>query len=172
MITFTRSRLAIAGIATIGLAVAGCSGDPGSAPPQADSAATSVTFDEQWVKAADSGMTALFGTLVNNSDSELLLTEVSSPAAPRVELHEMADSGGAMVMRRKQGGIVVPPHGSYALEPGADHVMLFDLPAPIQAGTEVLFTFKFADAGDVEFTAQVRDFAGARESYDEGAHGG
>lgn len=172
MTTFTRSRVAVAVVATVGLAVVGCGNGTDSTSSQSVSAATAITLDESWVKAADSGMTAMFGTLHNSSDAELLLTEVSSPAAPRVELHEMADSGGTTVMRRKQGGITVPPHGSYTLEPGGDHVMLFDLPAPIRAGGQVPFTFRFADAGDVEFTSQVRDFTGARESYDEGAHGG
>lgn len=172
MIVSTRSRIAAVGLAVVGLVVTGCGTDSGSAPPQQDSAAAAITVDAPWVKAADAGMTAMFGTLNNNSDSELLLTEATSPAAPRVELHEMADSGGTMVMRRKQGGIAVPPHGSVTLEPGGDHIMLFDLPAPIRAGTEVPFTLTFGAAGDVQVTSQVRDFTGARESYDAGAHGG
>ncbi|MFC7448164.1 copper chaperone PCu(A)C [Rhodococcus daqingensis] len=168
MITFTRTRMTVAGVAAIGLALAGCSGDSGSSAARTDLAATSITLEEQWVKAADSGMTAMFGTLRNNSDADLLLTEVSSPASLRVELHEMADGGaGSTVMRRKQGGITVPAGGSYTLEPGADHVMLFDLPAPIKAGTEVPFTFLFGEAGTAEFTAQVRAFAGAKEEYQE-----
>ena len=172
MILSTRSRIAVVGVAVVGLVVTGCGTDSDSSAPQPGSAATSITVDESWVKAADTGMTAMFATVHNNSDTDLLLTEASSPAAPRLEIHEMAEVGGTTVMRRKQGGLAVPAHGSVALEPGGDHVMLFDLPAPVRAGSEVPFTLTFGAAGDVQVTSQVRDFTGARESYDEGAHGG
>lgn len=163
----TKFRTLAAGLAAIGLALAGC-----AAEDPAD-AVSRVTLSDPWVKAADSGMTAMFGTLTNNSDTDLTLTGVTSPASPRVELHETADDGaGAMVMREKADGMALPAGESYTLEPGADHVMLFDLPGPVPAGGEVPLTFRFGDAGAAEFAAQVRDFAGAKESYDTGAHGG
>ena len=170
MKVFTRTRtrvLAIGVTVAAGLTLAGCSSDSDDAT---SNAAASITLQDSWVKAADTGMTAMFGTIVNDSDSDMTLTSVTSNASPRVELHEMApDGAGTMKMREKDGGMTVKAHGSYELKPGADHIMLFDLPAPVQAGTDVSFTFTFSDGETAQFTTQVRDFTGARESY--GSHG-
>ncbi|RVW03063.1 copper chaperone PCu(A)C [Rhodococcus xishaensis] len=169
MKAFTRARILTIGVTlAAGLTLAGCSS--GSDDTRSTGTDTGVSLRDSWVKAADSGMTAMFGTIVNDSDSAVTLTTVATQAAPRVELHEMAADGtGAMKMREKDGGITVDAHSSYELAPGGDHIMLFDLPAPIQAGTDVDFTFTFADGSSAGFTAQVRDFTGAREEYD--SHG-
>lgn len=163
------TRILAAGIAaTAALTLTGCSSTSDA------TGAESITLQDSWVKAADTGMTAMFGTVVNDSDADVTLTAVTSTASPHIELHEMApDGSGAMKMREKDGGITVKAHSSYILKPGADHIMLFDLPAPVQAGTDVPFTFAFADGSTAQFTAQVRDFTGAREEYSSGAnHGG
>ncbi|WP_430331157.1 copper chaperone PCu(A)C [Rhodococcus sp. ACT016] len=169
MKAFTRTRvLAIGVTVAAGLTLVGCSSDSKDDAKATDTA--SISLQDSWVKAADSGMTAMFGTIVNDSDSDMTLTSVTSSASPRVELHEMApDGSGAMKMREKDGGMTVKAHGTYDLKPGADHIMLFDLPAPVQAGTDVSFTFTFADGATAQFSSQVRDFTGARESYD--SHG-
>lgn len=173
MKAFTRARVLAIGISVAaGLTLAGCSSGSNDAKSGTDTA--SISLQDSWVKAADSGMTAMFGTIVNDSDADVRLTSVTTTVSPRVELHEMApDGSGAMKMREKDGGVVVAAHSSYELSPGADHIMLFDLPAPVQAGTEVPFTFVFADGATAEFTSQVRDFTGAREDYGSGeAHDG
>ncbi len=89
---------------------------------------------DPWAKAADSGMTAAFGTLVNDTDADITITSASSEAS-RMELHEMAmGDDGQMVMRPKEGGFVVPAHGSQELAPGGEHVMFMDLSEPLSPG--------------------------------------
>ena len=171
MKAFTRARtLAIGVTAATALVLTGCSNSEESGSTTDTSA---ISFEDSWVKAADSGMTAMFGTIVNDSDSDVTLTSVTTGVSPRVELHEMAPDGtGAMKMREKHGGVVVQANSSYELAPGGDHIMLFDLPAPVRAGSDVPFTFTFADGATAQFTAQVRDFTGAREDYGDGASHG
>ncbi|MEV5412207.1 copper chaperone PCu(A)C [Thermopolyspora sp. NPDC052614] len=127
--------------------------------------AAALTVTDPWVKAADKGMTAAFGTLVNNSDKDLTIVSATSSAAPKVELHEMADQDGKMVMRQKEGGFVIPARGSHRLEPGGDHLMLMGVTDKVQPGDEVPFTLTFADGGTMTFTAVVKAFAGANEEY-------
>ncbi|MGF7122404.1 copper chaperone PCu(A)C [Rhodococcus sp. AG1013] len=172
MKAFTRARTLAIGVAVAaGLVLTGCSSDSDDSKSSGTDTAA-IALQDSWVKAADTGMTALFGTIVNNSDNPVNLTKVTTTASPRVELHEMAPDGtGAMKMREKDGGVTVAAHSTYELKPGADHIMLFDLPAPVQAGTDVPFTFEFADGATAQFTAQVRDFTGAREEYSGGDHG-
>ncbi len=169
MKAFTRIRVLAVGVTVAaGLTLAGCSSDSKDDAKTTDAA--SITVQDSWVKAADGGMTALFGTIHNDSDNDVTLVSATSSASPRVELHEMAPDGtGAMKMREKDGGMTIKAHDTYVLKPGADHIMLFDLPAPVQAGTDVSFTLKFSDGATTEITSQVRDFTGARESY--GSHG-
>ncbi|WP_220499345.1 copper chaperone PCu(A)C [Microbispora sp. H10949] len=138
-----------------------------AASPSSAPAALSIT--DPWVKTAKKGMTAAFGTLVNNSDSDVTVIAGSTPAAPMVELHEVVESKGKMVMRPKKGGFVVPAHGSHVLQPGGDHIMVMDVPSEIKPGSEVPFTLELKGGGTYTFTALGKDFAGAKENYQPGA---
>jgi periplasmic copper chaperone A len=143
----------------------------GSAEP-AGGQADSVVVHEQWVKAADSGMTAAFAELRNSAETEVRVVSASSPAAARAELHEIAPGAtGATVMRPKAGGFVIPAAGTYTLAAGGDHVMLMDLTAALTPGAETEITLEFEDRSTMTFTAQVRDFAGAQENYEPGGAG-
>lgn len=168
--TITHFRTSVvAAVATILAlsALVGCSNDTDDTATSADG----LRITEQWVKAAPSGMTAAFGELSNTTDHEIRVVSASSPAAGRMELHEVVPSDtGAMIMRPKEGGLLIPAHGSLTLQPGGDHLMLFDLPDAITPGQEVSFDLQLADGSATSFTAQARDFPGAEEDYTPG-HG-
>ncbi|MBB5916989.1 hypothetical protein BJY24_005901 [Nocardia transvalensis] len=164
MPTFTPVRLT--GLAAAALVVPGlltaCSSRDGGAPAaQADS----ITVTDQWIKAADQGMSAAFAEIANGSDREVRIVDAASPASARMEIHETVDANGSKTMRPKAGGLVVPAHGSAALVPGADHLMFMDLTSPLRTGAEVPVTLKFADGSTTTLTAQVRDFPGNKENY-------
>lgn len=144
------------------LLLAGCAADPAPPSPEADG----VTVADTWVKAAQDGMTAAFGTVTNTSDKEVRLVSATTPAAGRVELHEVVSAGGAMTMRPKEGGFVIPAGAETQLQPGGDHIMLMDLTAPLVPGSDVQITATFEDGSTLPITAQVRDFPGADENYD------
>lgn len=154
------------------LALAACSAPAGTADPTGPAGATaattpaaSLTVSDAWVKAADAGMTAAFGVLHNGTDADIEVTGASSPASPDVQLHETVATDGGMSMRQV-ASFVVPAHGSFVLEPGGNHVMFMDLPAPIRPGDEVTVTLMLTGGGSLEFTAPAKDFSGANESYD------
>ncbi|MFY1692891.1 copper chaperone PCu(A)C [Plantactinospora sp. WMMB782] len=153
------------------LAVAGCGGTDdtsGAAPSPAPSASTdSATFmvRDPWIKAADKGMTAAFGTLVNNTGTDVTITGVSTAVSP-MEVHEMTMKDGKMVMQPKTGGITIKASSSHELAPGGDHFMLMELTRPVRAGDELTFTLTFADGKTTDFTAVAKPFTGAEESYD------
>ena len=157
-------------LAATALALSGCaSAAAPAASPSAEPAGQSVTITDAWVKSADSGMSAAFGTLENTSDHDITLVSAESPASTMLQLHETtANDAGAMVMQEKKGGFVIPAGGSFALEPGGNHIMLMDLAAPLTAGDEATFTLTFSDASTYEFTAPVKDYSGANETYEGG----
>lgn len=173
MQTYARRTVALA-VLTAALAVAGCAASEGAAEPAAAPVPTSavpatLTVKDPWVKAADKGMTAAFGTVVNGTGKDVTVVKVSSPLSP-VELHEMAMEDGEMLMREKAGGFAIKAGGSHQLAPGGDHLMLMEPSAPIKPGDEVSFTLTLDDGSTVPFTAVAKPFAGAGESYAPG-HG-
>ena len=129
------------------------------------SMAESVAFSDQWATAGDMGMAAVFGTLTNTGHHDARIVAGTSPAG-RVELHEVVpDASGEKVMQPKANGITVPAGSTHELTPGGDHLMLMDLTAPLQPGSDVAVTVVFDDGSTLAVSAQIRDFAGGNEEY-------
>ncbi|WP_061018763.1 copper chaperone PCu(A)C [Microbacterium sp. CCH5-D1] len=151
------------------LALTGCT--PESTPTESAPrpAGETVTIEDAWVKSADEGMSAGFGTLVNSGDDDVTVVSVASEASNMLELHETVENeAGEMVMREKDGGFIIPAGGSLPLEPGANHIMMMDLTGPLTAGSDVTFTLTFSDDSTFEFTAPVKEYSGANENYEGG----
>ncbi len=165
----TRTPLAaLAATAALLLALTGCAGTA-TAEPSATTAseADSITVEDAWVKTAEEGMSAAFGTIENTGDTDVVIVGASTAASPMIELHEtVEDDSGAMVMRQKEGGFVIPAGDHLHLEPGGNHIMLMGLADPIVAGDEVTFTLEFEDGSTLEFTAPGKDYEGANETYE------
>ncbi|MCP3013999.1 copper chaperone PCu(A)C [Nocardiopsis dassonvillei] len=174
------SRTALAAsLLCLGLALTACGGaqeqDAAPAEEAADSAATAAdafSVTDPWIKAvtAEEGMTGVFGVLANGSDEEITVVSADYDAAGMVELHEVVSEGTDAAMREKEGGFPIPAGGSATLEPGGDHIMLMELTEDLQPGAEATVTVEFSDGSTTEFTAAVKDYAGANEEY-EGGHG-
>lgn len=120
-----------------------------------------------WVKAAESGMTAAFGVLHNDTGSEITITSISSPASTEVQLHETVTTADHnSTMQEVKTGFVIGGGQNLELEPGGNHIMLMDLTAPLLPGQEVTFTIHFSDGTSQDITAVVKEFDGAEESYE------
>ena len=160
-------------------ALTGCGSDDtsakegGTAPSASASASESaaaapLTFENAWVKAAEKGMTAAFGTLVNTTGAEVTVVSAATPVSPMVELHEIAGTGGQTEMKEKDGGFVIPAGGELELKPGGYHIMLMGLRQKLEPGGEVAFTLNLKDGTKAEVTAVVKSFQGGNETYAPG----
>ena len=156
--------------ALLAIAAVLASGCASPETPKASPMASAVAFEDPWARAAEMGMTAVFGTLANTGDRDVRLVGGDSPAAGQVEIHEIATDNGASVMRPKEGGIMIAAGGTHELAPGGDHLMLMDLRQALQPGTDVAVTLTFEDGSTLPVNAQVRDFAGGNEEYSPGGH--
>ena len=173
-------RTALVSLLVLPLAAcsAGADGGSGASDAGADAASDggaagpgsgTISVTDPWVKAADEGMTAAFGTITNGTDTDLVLTAVTTPATDMVQLHETtSDSSGGMSMQEKDGGFPLPAGEDLVLEPGGDHIMLMDLPEPLQPGDTLELTLVFSEGTEHPFTATVKDFTGAQEHYAPG----
>jgi copper(I)-binding protein len=166
----TRTRLGIL-LAAAALTLTGCASTTSEAADTNTTvtAGDAVSISDAWVKSAESGMSAGFGELTNDSDTDVTVVSATTEASSMLELHETAENeSGEMVMRQIEGGFVIPANGSMMLEPGGNHIMLMDLTAPLAAGEDVTFTLTFSDDTTYEFTAPVKDYSGANETYEGG----
>ena len=124
-----------------------------------------VVLQSGWAKAG-AGMTAVFGTVVNGTDRDVTIVGGTSPSAGDVQVHTMArQPDGSMRMTQKKGGLTVAAGGSAELAPGADHIMLVELRAPLANGEDVSLVMATADGSTLDWTVPVRSFAGAEETY-------
>nr|WP_221417505.1 copper chaperone PCu(A)C [Microbacterium marinum] len=160
-------------LAAAALTLTGCaSTTPGpAASTDADTvvAGDSVSMTDSWVKAADSGMSAAFGELTNDSNTDVTVVSATTEVSSMLELHETVENeNGEMVMRQIEGGFTIPAGDTLSLEPGGNHIMMMDLPAPLAAGEEATFILTFSDDSTYEFTAPVKDYSGANENYEGG----
>ncbi|MEV0649537.1 copper chaperone PCu(A)C [Phytomonospora sp. NPDC050363] len=161
-----RGLAAVTGLLLLGLAaLTGCGKDAAAEDAPAEKATITVT--DPWAKAAERGMSAIFGTLVNHSTADLTVVSATAEISP-LELHEVVTENGEALMRPKEGGFAVAAGAEHPLAPGGDHIMLMDLARTLAPGDDVTVTLALSDGSAVVFTAIVKDFAGADESYDPG----
>jgi copper(I)-binding protein len=118
-----------------------------------------LVLDNAWSRATPGGAKVAGGylTVDNKGSAADKLIGGSSPAAGKVEVHEMAMNNGVMTMRPVKDGLPIPAGKSVSLAPGGYHLMLMDLKAPLKKGDKIPVTLKFEKAGDVNVTLDVRD---------------
>lgn len=124
-----------------------------------------LRIERPWSRATPpaSKVGAGYLALVNGGAAADRLVAASSPAAGRVEIHEMRMDGSVMRMRELEKGVEIPPGGTVVLKPGGYHIMFMELKAPFAKDTKVPVTLVFEKAGtiDVPFTVEAMG-AGAR----------
>lgn len=188
-------RIFVSIVAASALALAGCSNSEqdstqnDSAPEtaanasaesdddDADDADDALDFEDAVVRAMaeDADMTAIFGTLVNESNEDIEIVAFSSSVDAGInEIHETVDGQ----MREMEEPLIIPAGESVALEPGGAHFMLMDVKEPVMAGDEVTVTVELADGSTEEFDdIPVRTIGAGDENYgdlghDHGDHAG
>lgn len=163
-------------VLAVGLLLTGCAqgADTTSAVENQqikETQADALVASETWAKAAESGMSAAFGVLHNDSDQPLALHQVSNALGDEIQIHEMRGSGHDMSMAQLDGDLVIEPGQDLVLAPGGNHFMFMDLKRPLLAAQSVRLQLEFADGSSAEVDFPIRNFDGAKESYDEHGHG-
>ena len=134
----------------------------GKAMPVSKSA---LTWTDGWIKVAKTGMTAAFGMLKNPTDKPITVIGASSSASKVLQLHEVVDKDGQMVMQQKPGGFVIPAGGMLELKPSGNHIMFMKLTKPITAGAMVPVTLITSDGGLMTAKLMGKVYSGANETY-------
>ena len=123
----------------------------------ADADVAAVKVVDGWVRASlPGGMnTAAFLTMENASASEVKVVAVSCAVARACELHQHVVQDDKMRLE-KVNELVIPPNSTFKLSTGGYHVMLLDLLAPVQPGSQVELVFSLSDGSTIKATLPVR----------------
>ena len=97
-----------------------------------------------------------FLAITNTGTTPDRLVAVKSPAADKVEIHEMKMDGNIMRMREVERGIEIPPGATVELKPGGFHVMFMGLKAPFAKEAKVPLTLVFEKAGSIDVDLMVQ----------------
>jgi copper(I)-binding protein len=122
-----------------------------------DDALGPLVVSRTWSRATPSGAKVASGylTIENRGHSAERLISVSTAAAKRAEIHEMAVGNGVMTMRPVDG-LVIESGRSISLAPGGAHLMFLELTAPFRQGEQVPATLVFEHAGAVSVAFNVQ----------------
>jgi hypothetical protein len=127
--------------------------------------AANISVSDAWARATMPGQRVSGAYMQIQSDTDARLVGVSSPAVPRVEVHEMKMDGDVMRMREVKA-IDLPKGKTVSLEPGGFHIMLMNLQKPIGVG-EVIPLILTVESGGKRQTVEVK--AAARSPMGGGA---
>ncbi len=130
-----------------------------------------LTMVDGWAKAADTGMSAAFGTVRNPTSRPIRIVGAVSSSSKVLQLHEVVAKDGSMVMQQRMRGFVIPAGGSLELKPGGSHVMFMSLTKPIKAGDLVPLMLITSDGGLLRTKVLGKVFSGANEDYLSGSSG-
>lgn len=137
-----------------------------------DDSDDALDFEDAVVRAMaeDADMTAIFGTLVNESTEDIEVVGFTSSIDAGVnEIHETVDGQ----MREMEEPLIIPAGESVILEPGGAHFMLMDVSEPVMAGDEITLTVELADGSTEKFDdIPVRTIGAGDENYGDLGHEG
>jgi periplasmic copper chaperone A len=138
----------------------------------ADYTAGTVKISNPWTRVPppSAKVAGGFMTLTNTGTAPDRLVKGSSPAAGRIEIHEMTLDGGMMKMRELDKGLEINPGQTIELKPGSFHIMFMDLKEAPKEGGTVKGTLEFEKAGKVEIEYKVEPL-GAKGTGSHHHHG-
>jgi copper(I)-binding protein len=120
-----------------------------------------IRITHAWARAtsATAKTGAAYLTIANKGSSDDNLIAVASEVADKVELHTTLMDNNVMKMR-PLAAVEIKAGGQTELKPGAMHIMLTGLKAPLKVGDKFPVTLGFEHAGKIEVMVTVEKAGG------------
>lgn len=123
-----------------------------------ESKMSGIMVHNAWIRpSAEGTTTAFFGMIMNHTDVNDTLIDVSSNLAEITELHESYKKESDMMGMRHIDALPVDANSSVELKPRSYHVMLIILNQDLKVGEQKEVTLHFKNAGEIKVTAEVKD---------------
>jgi copper(I)-binding protein len=114
-----------------------------------------LSVDGAWVRlGAVPGRPAAGYFTVHGGPVPATLISVTTDVAIKSEMHETTTKGTMAQMAPLQR-VEIPANTDVAFKPGGRHVMLFNMNPGIKRGSDLTFTFAFADGTRILYNADV-----------------
>jgi periplasmic copper chaperone A len=116
-----------------------------------------IVVKQAWSRATPKGAQVAAGylTIENHGVTADRLISAASPAAAKVEIHEMTALDGIMIMRPVEDGLIIAPGASATFAPGGNHLMFVGLNSPFREGDHVAAALMFEKAGKIDVSFDV-----------------
>lgn len=116
-----------------------------------------VAVNQAWSRATPKGAMVAGGylTIENHGAQPDRLLSASSPAAAKLEIHQVTMQDGIMTMRPLDDGLAIPADATVTLAPGGDHIMFVGLTAPFEEGQRIAVSLNFAHSGKIDTIFEV-----------------
>ena len=140
----------------LSLGVAACGGDaeaPVETAPEAP-AGISVTDGRMTLPAVSGNPGAVYFTITNGGDEQVMIREAYVMGAGSAMMHETSEWSRQVDMQ-ELFQVPVPAGGETVFAPGGKHVMAFDLDDTLAAGGETEVTLTFTGGDKVSFPATL-----------------
>lgn len=127
-------------------------------PVPAPSSAAPIAVEHAWARATSSAAKtgAVYFTVVDSgTEADRLVAAAAPTVAEKAQLHVTIEDHGVMKMR-PLAALDVKPGEPAMLAPGAQHLMLIGLKAPLKVGDTFPVTLTFEKAGAIEVTVMVQ----------------
>ena len=157
------TRIASLALVACALPMAGCNQSAGGAEDgaaQADATGLVVTNARMMLPPVAGNPAAIYFDVENAGERNVAVRSASVEGAGRAEIHATTEWDGQMTMG-EMGPVMIPAGGSDTFEPGAKHVMVFDLDPSLEAGGTTTMTLTVA--GGKSTTAEVAIQAAGEE---------
>jgi periplasmic copper chaperone A len=120
-------------------------------------AGNDIVVKQAWSRATPKGAQVAGGylTIENHGATVDKLISAATPAAAKIEIHEMTTLDGIMIMRAVEGGLAIPPGESVTLAPGGSHLMFIGIAAPFSEGQHIDAALMFEKAGNIDVSFDV-----------------
>lgn len=132
---------------------------------------TALAATDAWARPTPTGATngVVYLSLVTDITDSLVSVEVPADVAGSAELHATTTSadggshshggggGGETFSMGEVEGFDLSPASPLTFEPGGNHIMLVDVPDPLQLGEQFVLTLGFASERTLTLTVTVAD---------------
>ncbi len=114
-----------------------------------------MTIDHGWTipSLGEAPTAAVYVTIGNGGRADRLIS-ARTPVAGRADLHSHRLENGIIMMQQLEA-IDIPADTVVSMQPGALHIMLFDLTSPLEDGQTFPLTLMFEQGGTRETTIHV-----------------
>ncbi|MBF0563203.1 MAG: copper chaperone PCu(A)C [Alphaproteobacteria bacterium] len=115
-----------------------------------------IVISHPWARASagKAGNSAAYFAITDTGKSADRLVDAATPAAESAMLHLSIMENGVAKMKMLSG-IDIKPGEVVELKPGALHVMLVGLKAPLKEGDRFPMTLTFQKAGEVKLDVEI-----------------